>query len=107
MKTSITAAAMIAFAASSAAFADTTVDIEFTFERSELVDAASAEKTLAKFEAKAEEACSYRQSLTGQLRVDNDCVDEAVSKAVREVGSDALTAAYTESQSNLRVARVG
>ena len=107
MKNSITAVALIAAAMSPAAFAEKTVEIEFSFNRADIVDAASAAETLAEFETQAEAACSYRQPITGVELTDQACVAEAVAEAVKKVGSDALSAAYEADGGNVRVAQIG
>lgn len=88
----------IALAIAPAASAETgrPISVHIQYDTSSLMSPSGAVDVLDSLEEQAIRACRYDVPVSGAPRVDEDCAEHAVAKAVAKINHPMLTAAYRD-----------
>ncbi len=93
-------AASLAVTAPASAETAKTLSVEIQYDNSVLTHEAGARNVLQSLTDQAVSACRYIEPVTRAARLDRDCVDDVVARAVARIDHPVLTQVYTDTTQN-------
>ena len=96
----VVASAGLVFAAPALAESPAQISLQIQYDNSALASSPGAQTVLESLREQAKDACRYDAPISNAPRVDRDCAEEAVARAVAHIDHPQLTAAYLGTTAN-------